>query len=333
MSDATAYGVFAAITAVLAALLRRPLPWPRLGWPVALATIAAFGLCAAALEPYGASWFDAVRWPWWIVAVALLGSLAALREPRTAALPVAHLGVFALVAFGVGTSLWNTLAIREGLGDGWLLPAAFAPLALLALLAWRRPALAGWPAGDRFGDYRIAWLAIAGVALGLAWLAGQFAEGDSRPLPWLPLLNPLELALVLGLVFAAAALRRRGPAASGWTAWASAALLTLTMAVLRAGHQLAGLPWSEAILSERLAQASLTVAWCVAGVVAWILGSRRRNRALWWFGAGLLGIVLLKLVVVDRQYIGNLTGIVSFFAVGLLLIVVGRIAPTPPRPE
>ena len=214
-----------------------------------------------------------------------------------------------------------------------MLPAAFAPLALLALLAWRRPALAGWPAGDRFGDYRIAWLAIAGVALGLAWLAGQFAEGDSRPLPWLPLLNPLELALVLGLVFAAAALRRRGPAASGWTAWASAALLTLTMAVLRAGHQLAGLPWSEAILSERLAQASLTVAWCVAGVVAWILGSRRRNRALWWFGAGLLGIVLLKLVVVDRQYIGNLTGIVSFFAVGLLLIVVGRIAPTPPRPE
>ena len=67
--------------------------------------------------------------------------------------------------------------------------------------------------------------------------------------------------------------------------------------------------------------------------MAWILGSRRRNRALWWFGAGLLGIVLLKLVVVDRQYIGNLTGIVSFFAVGLLLIVVGRIAPTPPRPE
>ena len=153
------------------------------------------------------------------------------------------------------------------------------------------------------------------------------------PLPWLPLVNPLELALVLGLVFAAAALRARGPASPGWTAWAFAALLTLTMAVLRAGHQLAGLPWSEAILSERLAQASLTIAWCVAGVVAWILGSRRRNRALWWFGAGLLGIVLLKLVAVDRQYIGNLTGIGSFFAVGLLLIVVGRIAPTPPRPE
>lgn len=332
-SDATAYGVFAAITATLAALARRPLGWPRLAWTVCVATLAALLLCIVALQPAGASWFDAIRWPWWLVAAALLGSLAALREPRTAALPIAHLGVLALVAVGIGASLWNSLATHGVPGRGWLLPAAFAPLALLALLAWRRPALAGWPAADRFGDTRIAWLSLAGIALGLGWLAGQFDAGDSRPLPWLPLFNPLELALVLALAAAAAVLRRRGPGSPGWTAWAFAALLTLTMAVLRACHQLGGLPWSAAILSERLAQVGLTVAWCVAGVVAWILGSRRRNRALWWFGAGLLGIVLLKLLAIDRQYIGNLTGIGSFLAVGLLLIVVGWLAPSPPRKE
>ena len=47
----------------------------------------------------------------------------------------------------------------------------------------------------------------------------------------------------------------------------------------------------------------------------------------------LLGIVLLKLLLVDRQFVGNITGIVSFVVVGLLLIIVGRIAPTPPRSE
>ena len=119
----------------------------------------------------------------------------------------------------------------------------------------------------------------------------------------------------------------------GGLAWAGAALFLLTMAVLRACHQLGGLPWSPDLLRETLAQTSLTVAWCVAGVTAWILGSRRRDRPLWWLGAALLGAVLMKLLIVDRQFVGNITGIVSFVVVGLLLIVVGRIAPTPPRSE
>ena len=40
--------------------------------------------------------------------------------------------------------------------------------------------------GERFGEYRVAWLAIAGTGLGLGWLVGQFNAGDSTPLPWLP---------------------------------------------------------------------------------------------------------------------------------------------------
>jgi uncharacterized membrane protein len=68
-------------------------------------------------------------------------------------------------------------------------------------------------------------------------------------------------------------------------------------------------------------------------VIAWILGSRRHDRPLWWIGAALLGVVCLKLLFVDRQFIGNITGVVSFIAVGLLLVIVGRIAPTPPRSE
>lgn len=333
VSSETAYGWFAAITAALAALMRGRMAWSKLAWPVALSVLAALALSAGALDTYRSSWFDTNLMGWWGITAVLLAALAGLREPRTAALPIAHISVLALAAFGIGSSLWVEFEHRFGMGGGWLLPAGLAPLAVLALAAWRWPRSAGWPAGERFGEYRTAWLAIAGTGLGLGWLIGQFNAGDSQPLPWLPLLNPLELALLLALVGGAAALRRQGPAANGWSAWAAAALLTLTMAVLRACHQLAGLPWSEAILSERLAQTSLTVAWCIAGVVAWILGSRRRNRSLWWFGAGLLGVVLLKLLFVDRQYIGNLTGIVSFVAVGLLLIIVGRIAPTPPRPE
>jgi uncharacterized membrane protein len=46
-----------------------------------------------------------------------------------------------------------------------------------------------------------------------------------------------------------------------------------------------------------------------------------------------MGVVLLKLVAVDRRYMGNLEGIISFLAVGLLLVGVGYFAPSPPRRE
>ena len=44
-----------------------------------------------------------------------------------------------------------------------------------------------------------------------------------------------------------------------------------------------------------------------------------------------MGAVLLKLVLLDRQHLGNLWGIASFMGYGLLCVVVGYLAPAPPR--
>jgi uncharacterized membrane protein len=48
-------------------------------------------------------------------------------------------------------------------------------------------------------------------------------------------------------------------------------------------------------------------------------------------GAVLMGVVLAKLVFVDRQHLGNRLGIGSFIAYGLLCTLVGYFAPAPPR--
>jgi uncharacterized membrane protein len=342
-SSATVYGVFAALTAMLAALLRRPLAWPRLSWTTGLATVCALPLAFAAvsdrvwldegmtLAPWP-TWFDVALLPWWAIAAVLLLSLRSLREPPSQWLPMAHIATFLLLAGGVGVSLWRTLEERAGMGDGWWLPAGLAPLVVLFALAWRQPQLAAWPLPEAdFRRYRGGWLGIAGVLLAIGWFAGQFFAGASTPLPWLPVLNPLELFLLAGLIVVAGTLRHRPQAGGQWMLWSGAALLTLTMMVLRGCHHFAGLPWSPSMLANGTAQTGLTVAWCVAGVVAWILGSQRRNRALWIAGATLLGIVLVKLMAIDRNYIGNMTGIISFVAVGALLMIVGRIAPSPPR--
>jgi uncharacterized membrane protein len=44
-----------------------------------------------------------------------------------------------------------------------------------------------------------------------------------------------------------------------------------------------------------------------------------------------MGVVLLKLLLIDRSHLGNLFGIVSFIAYGLLCTAVGYFAPAPPR--
>ncbi len=75
-------------------------------------------------------------------------------------------------------------------------------------------------------------------------------------------------------------------------------------------HQLGGLPWDASLWSSMLAQTSLTVVWSVLGVVGWVAGSRRGSRALWMGGAVLMGVVLAKLLLVDRAHLGSVLGIV-----------------------
>jgi uncharacterized membrane protein len=44
-----------------------------------------------------------------------------------------------------------------------------------------------------------------------------------------------------------------------------------------------------------------------------------------------MGIVLAKLLLIDRTHLGSAFGIASFIAYGLLCTVIGYFAPAPPR--
>jgi len=58
------------------------------------------------------------------------------------------------------------------------------------------------------------------------------------------------------------------------------------------------------------------------------------QRTVWSVGAALLGVVVAKLFFIELADRGGLYRIVSFIAVGVLLLVVGYFAPVPPqRPD
>ncbi|MDB5689289.1 MAG: hypothetical protein JWL91_1165, partial [Sphingomonas bacterium] len=61
------------------------------------------------------------------------------------------------------------------------------------------------------------------------------------------------------------------------------------------------------------------------------LGQRRAERTPWLAGAALLALTVLKLLLVDLDAAGGGARIITFIAVGVLMLVVGYAAPLPPR--
>ena len=46
-----------------------------------------------------------------------------------------------------------------------------------------------------------------------------------------------------------------------------------------------------------------------------------------------MGVVVAKLFLVDLSHVGGIERIVSFIAVGVLMLVIGYFSPVPPRKE
>lgn len=224
----------------------------------------------------------------------------------------------------------DPVGAEAALGEGWRIVAVGLPVLLLAAALQLRPALPAPPLAARFDDYRRALWGSAALALALLWTLSLFFRGDSDPLPWIALVNPVELFQLAVLALFAERVWS-GDDRRGVPVFALVAFVWVTFATLRATHHWGGSPWSPSMLDDTIVQTALTVVWSVLGVLGWIFGSRRGDRLLWGAGAVLMGVVLLKLLLIDRSHLGNLFGIVSFIAYGLLCTAVGYFAPAPPR--
>jgi len=334
--QADAMLAFAAVTGWIAAEIHARLPARALAWTtiavLASALPLAFAQDIAHVRPIEIHALLA-----WALYLPLgWRSLVCLRDRAGAELGLAH-----ALWLWAGTLLWSllmhnlTLGGRGHLGDGWVFAAIALPWLFMAAMLQLHPQRLAAPLQARFAQWHKPLQLSLMLVLVIGGTHALFRPGDSTPLPWLPILNPLDLVQIaaLGLVsrwltsdLAPADLRsRRIPLL------AAAAFALITVITLRATHHWGGVPWNGAMLSTSLVQTSLTIVWSVLGVLGWIIGSRRGQRGLWLAGAVLMAVVLAKLVLVDRQHLGNLLGIASFIAYGLLCTAVGYFAPAPPR--
>jgi uncharacterized membrane protein len=303
---------FVALTGWLAAEVHRRRPGTALVATTLLALAAAAPLALVQVEVHQQPFAGHGVWAWLVYTVLGVRSLVCLRHSEHRLAAGAQF-VWLLVWPLVASMLLNWLSGYFDLDDGWRLLGVVLPwLLVTALSLYRWPWLAA-PLGERFDALR-TWLQMVYFAVLSAWWLYALTQVLVLAARWLWSEHAPQLLRSIRLMKLSAV-----------------AFVFVTSVVLHAVHHWGGVAWTDALLSTSLAQTSLTVVWSVLGVLGWVVGSRRGQRGLWLAGAVLMGVVLGKLILVDRGNLGDVLGIASFIAYGLLCTVVGYLAPAPPR--
>lgn len=175
---------------------------------------------------------------------------------------------------------------------------------------------------------------IIGMALlfTLAWNVS--APGRFSPLPYLPAANLLLLTSVAVVAVAWKILGHLLGKREQFGIAAASALFLITAEIARSTHHFAAVSFSaHSLWHSGVFQAALSIVWSVLGIAGMVDGARRAQRFVWLAGAGLMSVVVIKLFLVDLGNTGSVTRIVSFIGVGLLLLIVGYLAPAPNREE
>lgn len=165
-------------------------------------------------------------------------------------------------------------------------------------------------------------------------------EGIVWGLPYLPLLNLYDLSLLTILAYLVgtdylSSGRKYKLIEDNNLLLKVAGLLgfwILSSLLIRGLHTYVGTPlWYQGAWSNEQVQTALTIFWTLTALVATIISSRYHKRFWWFMGIGLLGIVVLKLVLVDLSQTDAIWRVVSFLGAGSLILLIGYLAPLPPE--
>ncbi len=208
------------------------------------------------------------------------------------------------------------------------------PFAVIMLLpAWAN--YLRWPLQSHAGSYQGSaqwplWLWLAGWLL----LSSSY-HGRPAPLSYIPLLNPVEimqwlsLLLLLRVTYATPVLRQHELTLPGL---AVLAFLVLNSMAARSVHFYAGVRFDiNALWSSGVFHTVISILWTLLAMLVMRLATTYQWRYLWFTGAALLAAVVLKLFSFDLADIGAMTRIISFMSVGVLILLIGYLAPVPPK--
>ncbi|MFO0691161.1 MAG: DUF2339 domain-containing protein [Myxococcota bacterium] len=321
--------------------------WPFVRYPAAATTLFLLPLALvwdADEDVHLLAHGGALAWPIFLASVAgTLRRFVPVAPPWLGWLhPIALWGITGFVALAGLRLAVDVL----GLGSSWGTGAILASIAA-ALAAVNVPSVqTRWPVAAQRAGYLGPGAGVLAAALLVASVvANLFEPGASDPLPHFPILNPLDLTQLAG--FASVLVWQRDDARAGrgfvpkplrsplFGVVAAFAFVWWTAMLARAVHHQDGVPFDALSLWRSVSlQVAISITWSGIGLVVTVLASRRALRPAWIVGATLLGVVVVKLFLIDLARLSTLAKIGTFLVVGVLLLLVGYLAPVPPaEPE
>lgn len=329
------------LTSIIADVLARRARWPAMFVP-SLAIGPAALLHLVVVFFWLESPFDDYGGLAWAAALGVnLWALRSLGDRLPHALVTAGHGLIALWVAGiVGWEAYARIDLVVHASRSW--PLAAHVLALVLLMeAFDR----GWPrypVGRHRSAYRLGGaIPIFGYILAWIIIVNIVHDGGAYPLPYYPVVNPLDVAQGLVFVSATGCLRRhralleeREFTESTVIVVALTAFVGVNGALLRALHHIDAVPYDALSLwSSTVVQTSLSISWTIIAFATMVFATRHQRRVVWISAAVLLAVVVVKLFVVDLSALSAVPRIVSFIVVGLLMLLVGYLSPVPPRKE
>jgi uncharacterized membrane protein len=313
--------------------------WPGYALPFVLIAFALLDMVSHTHPFGGGAW---IAWPFAIGSLYFLLNRAG-PEPKGGLAMMLHVLSVALVCLVAALEIEWVAIDNTAAGTAWALASRIVAPSIVLLFISSKFADNRWPVRDHTAAYRIGAPTLIVIAMALWSLHVNWSHaGGSEPLPYMPVLNALDLAHILGamaVVSAVLAVKRSGlprpdflTPQIAWTSVGIVAFIWANSMLLRTIHHWADVPYrAPALWSSVLVQAALSVFWSVLALGLMVFATRKANRSVWMVGAVLMGVVVAKLVFVDLSHLAGIERIVSFIGVGVLMLVIGYFSPVPPR--
>ncbi len=191
-----------------------------------------------------------------------------------------------------------------------------------------------WPVAP-LGQWYRQWLVplACGWALLLVSIWNLSQDGSMAPLPYLPLINPLDLSTAFALWLSLRAWRDLKPDLAplpfglGVILWG-----WFNLMVLRTCSHVLGLRYGfDPLFGSTEVQTVLSLVWSASALVLMRWATQNNQPKRWLLGAALLLVVVAKLFLIDQTNQGGVARIVAFVGVGLLMLAIGYLAPYPAK--
>lgn len=194
---------------------------------------------------------------------------------------------------------------------------------------------------QRFKKYQESYrlVGVGGILVFLLlWEIGGFFINDFLRLPsYLPVFNSLDIIQAIALAVMGLWIYKNDILSKGELrvivgAFALLIVVFISVVFARSVSYFQGVPYEfDALYGNIYFQAGISIIWSILAMSVMFLSKYIKNRLLWVSGMTLLIFVVLKLFFVELSNSGTLERIISFLVVGALMLLIGYVAPIPPK--